>query len=233
MYWILAAAAARIAATSGIRIGHLIGRNRHGIDAADQLGRLRFLISGDESVLSRLRSLEFQALVFSRQSSNLVLGQEVQDCAAVGVGVVDDIPGGVLDGVSGIAGLGRHVVAYALNGILDAVGLGGQIVIHAVHRPLGLAAAILSLSGHIAHLRLDTVEALKQSHIGVVEAAGNAVVQGISAVTDALLDSRDAALHTVEGNGLVYICAGGKALESGISAGTATTEASTGVQIPA
>ena len=109
VYWVLAAAAAGIAATSGIRIGHLIGRDRHGIDAADQLGSLRLLIGGEESVLSRLGSLELQALVFSRQSSNLVLGQEVQDCAAVGVGVDDDIPGAGLDGVAGIAGLGRSL----------------------------------------------------------------------------------------------------------------------------
>lgn len=55
MYWVLAAAATGIAAASGIRIGHLIGRDRHGIDAADQLGSLRFLVSGNKSILRRLR----------------------------------------------------------------------------------------------------------------------------------------------------------------------------------
>lgn len=127
----------------------------------------------------------------------------------------------------------QDIAGAALDGVLDGAGIGRHVVIHTIDGPLGLAAAILSLSGHIAHLRLDTVEALKQSHIGVVEAAGDAVVQGIGAVTDALLDSRDAALHTVEGNGLVYICAGGKALESGISAGTATTEAAETTAAPA
>ena len=107
MYWVLAAAG--IAPTSGIRIGHLIGRDRHGIDSADQFSGLGLLISGEESVLSRLGSLELQALVFSRQSSDLVLGQEVQDRSAVGVGVVDDVPRAVLDGVAGIAGLGRSL----------------------------------------------------------------------------------------------------------------------------
>ena len=92
MYWILAAAAAGVAATSGIRIGHLIGRDRHGVDAANQFSGLRLLIGAEESVLRRLRSLELQALVFSRQSSDLVLGQEVQDCPGVGVGIVDDVP---------------------------------------------------------------------------------------------------------------------------------------------
>ena len=91
MYWVLAAATAGVAATSGIRIGHLIGRDRHGIDAADQLGSLRLLVGGNKSILRCLGSLEFQALVFSRQSSDLVLSQEVQDCAAVGIGVVDDV----------------------------------------------------------------------------------------------------------------------------------------------
>ena len=153
MYWVLAAAAAGIAAASGIRIGHLIGRDRHGIDSADQLGSLRFLVSGNKSILSRLRSLELQTLVFSRQSSDLVLGQEVQDCAAVGIGVVDDVPRAVLDGVAGIAGLGSHVVPHALNGVLDTIGLSSHVVIHAINCPLGLAAAILQLIPQITDLR--------------------------------------------------------------------------------
>lgn len=84
MYWVLAAAAAGITPTTGIRVGHLIGRNRHGVDAADQFSGLGLLIGGEESVLCRLGSLELQALVFSRQSSNLVLSQKVEDRTAVG-----------------------------------------------------------------------------------------------------------------------------------------------------
>ena len=77
MYWVLAAAAAGITPTTGIRVGHLIGRNRHRVDAADQFSGLGLLIGGEESVLRRLGSLELQTLVFSRQSSNLVLSQKV------------------------------------------------------------------------------------------------------------------------------------------------------------
>ena len=170
MYWILAAAAARIAATSGIRIGHLIGRNRHGIDAADQLGRLRFLISGDESVLSRLRSLEFQALVFSRQSSDLVLGQEVQDCPGVGVGIVDDVPRAGLDGVAGIASLGSHVVPDAVNA------------------PLSIAAALRQLGADGIKARLRLIAQVAHSGIHAMEAVVDGVGQGIGAVTDSILD---------------------------------------------
>ena len=63
MYWVLAAAAAGITPTTGIRVGHLIGRNRHGVDAADQFSGLGLLIGGEESVLRRLGSLELQTLV--------------------------------------------------------------------------------------------------------------------------------------------------------------------------
>ena len=160
MYWVLAAAAAGVAATSGIRIGHLIGRDRHGIDSADQLGSLRFLVGGEESVLSRLGSLELQALVFSRQSSNLVLSQKVKDRTAVGVLVVDDVPGAVLDGIPGIASLGSHVIANALNCRLGSRTLGGQVIIHAVHCPLGLAAAVLELIAQIADSIIHTMEAI-------------------------------------------------------------------------
>ena len=98
MYWVLASTGI-IAPAAGVGIGDLIGRHRHGVDAADQLGGLGFLIRGNKSILGRLRSLELQALVFGRQSSNLILSQEVQDCPGVGVGVVDDVPSGILDGV--------------------------------------------------------------------------------------------------------------------------------------
>ena len=97
IYWVLAATAAGITPTTSIRIGHLIGRNRHGVDAADQFSGLGLLIGGEESVLRRLGSLELQALVFSRQSSDLVLSQKVQDRTTVGVLVIDDVPGAVLE----------------------------------------------------------------------------------------------------------------------------------------
>nr|DAW37550.1 MAG TPA: hypothetical protein [Caudoviricetes sp.] len=186
MYWVLAAAAAGIAATSGIRIGHLIGRDRHGIDAADQLGSLRLLIGGEESVLSRLRSLELQALVFSRQSSNLVLGQEVQDCAAVGVGVVDDVPRAVLDGVAGIASLSCHVVPDAVNA------------------PLGIAAALRQLGADGVKARLRLIAQVAHSGIHAMEAVAHGIPDGGLAV-----------LETVQGEALVDVRPGGPALTRG------------------
>ena len=209
------AAAIVIGPAVGIGGGHLIGGHRHGVDPADQLRGLGIQSSGQVAVLVGLRGSQLERLILRLEGIDLALSQEVQNGAGVGVVILQDIAGAALDGVLDGAGIGRHVVIHTIDG------------------PLGLAATILSLSGHIAHLRLDTVEALKQSHIGVVEAAGDTVVQGIGTIANALLDSRDAALHTVEGNGLVYICTGGKALESGISAGTATTEASETTAAPA
>ena len=50
MYWVLAAAVI-VAAAAGIGVGHLVGRHGHGVDAADQLGGLGFLIRGNKSIL--------------------------------------------------------------------------------------------------------------------------------------------------------------------------------------
>ena len=160
MYLVLAAAAAGITPTTGIRVGHLIGRNRHGADAANQFSGLCLLIGGEESVLRRLGSLELQALVFSRQSSNLVLSQKVEDRTAVGVLVVDDVPSAILDGIPGIASLGSHVVPHTLNGGLDAVGLGRQVVIYTVDGPGVVTAALLELSAQIADSIIHTMEAV-------------------------------------------------------------------------
>ena len=205
MYWVLAAAAAGIAATSGIRIGHLIGRDRHGVDAANQFSGLGLLISGKESVLSRLRSLELQALVFSRQSSDLVLGQEVQDRAAVGIGVVDDVAGAGLDGVAGIASLGSHVIADTVNA------------------PLSIAAALRQLGAEGVKARLRLIAQVTHSGVNAVEAIVDGVGQGIGAVTDSILDGVDAALEVVQGEALVDIRACGIPLETRAVRPTETT----------
>ena len=204
MYWVLAAAAAGIAPTSGIRIGHLIGRDRHGIDSADQLGSLRLLIGGEESVLSRLRSLELQALVFSRQSSDLVLGQEVQDRAAVGIGVVDDVAGAGLDGVAGIASLGSHVIADTVNA------------------PLSIAAALRQLGAEGVKARLRLIAQVAHSGIHAMEAVAHGIPDGGLAV-----------LETVQGEALVDVRAGSKALEAGVVDPTAATEAAISAIAPA
>nr|DAU71630.1 MAG TPA: hypothetical protein [Caudoviricetes sp.] len=194
MYWVLAAAGA-IAPAAGIGVGHLIGRDRHGVDTADQLGSLRLLIGGNKSILSRLGSLELQALVFSRQSRNLVLGQEVQDRPGVGVLIVDDIPGAVLDGVAGFTGLRRHVVVYAVNGAL------------------GIAAAL-------GHLSAQAVKAL----LGLIAQGTNGIVHTVEAVAHGVPDGGLAVLEAIQRKPFIDVGAGCPALEAG-AIGTAISAA--------
>ena len=169
MYVILAAATAgAIAPTTGIGVRNLIGRNGHRIDAANQLGGLRLLVGSNERVLSRLRSLELQALVFSRQSSDLVLGQEVQDRAAVGIGVVDDVAGAGLDGVAGIASLSCHVVPDTVNA------------------PLRIAAALRQLGAEgYARLTASELEDLLLRYTGLSLAdMSDAAFDGLTYLAD-------------------------------------------------
>lgn len=186
MCYAVLAAAVIVAAAAGIGVGHLVGGHRGRADPADQFSGLCLLIGGEESVLCRLGSLELQALVFSRQSSNLVLSQKVEDRTAVGVLVVDDVPGAVLDGIPGIASLGSHVVANALNCRLGSRTLGGQVIIHAVHCPLGLAAAVLKLIAQIADSIIHTMEAVGYGGEDTA-LAGLETVQRKALVTSALV----------------------------------------------
>ena len=201
-YGILAAAGV-IAAAAGVRVRHLIGRNRHGIDPADQLRGLSFLVGSNKSVLRCLRRLELQGLILRSQRGNLVLSQEVQNGAAVGVGVVNNVPGAALDGVPGITCLGRHVIPHALNGVLDGRALGCQVVIHPVHSPLCLAAAILKLVAQITYSGVYSMET-------VVDGVG----QGVGAVADTLLNAIDAALEVVQSKALIDVGACGIPLET-------------------
>lgn len=214
-YGILAAAGV-IAAAAGVRVRHLIGRNRHGIDPADQLRGLGFLVGSNKSVLRCLRRLELQGLILRSQRGNLVLSQEVQNGAAVGVGVVNNVPGAALDGVPGITCLGRHVIPHALNGVLDGRALGCQVVIHPVHSPLCLAAAILELVAQIAYGGVYSMETVVDG-----------VSQGVGAVADTLLNAIDAALEVVQSKALIDVCTGSPALTGG------RTQAIAGVTTPA
>jgi len=217
MYVILAAATAgAIAPTTGIGVRNLIGRNGHRIDAANQLGGLRLLVGSNERVLSRLRSLEFQGLVLSSQRGDLVLSQEVQNGPAVGVGVVNNVPCAVLNGVAGVASLGSHIVPNALNGSLNAVGLGCQVVVYAVNSPGVVAAALLELGAQIAHGGVHAVES-------VVDGVG----QAVGTITDSVLDGIDAALEVVQSKALVNVRTGGPALTGW------RAQAITGVTTPA
>ena len=162
-------------------------------------------------VLAGLGRGQLQALVLGLKGGDLVLSQEVQNGAAVGVLVVDNVTGAVVDRVPGVAGLGRHIIAYALNGALNAVGLGRQIVVHAVHSPLGLAAAILELIAQVADCGIHTVEAVGDSAQNVPLAA----------------------LEVVQGKALVDVGAGGIALEAGAVHAVAAAKATAKAVVPA
>ena len=185
MYWVLASTGI-IAPAAGVGIGDLIGRHRHGVDAADQLGGLGFLVRGNKSILGRLRSLELQALVLSSQSSDLVLSQEIQNRPAVGVGVVDDVPSGILDGV------------------LRSAGGGGEVVPHTLNRLPGVAAAGGQLSAKGIEARLGLIAQVTHSGIHTVESAGHGVPDGGLAV-----------LEAVQGKALIDIGTGSVPLEAG------------------
>ena len=104
------AAAAIIAAAPRVGVGHLIGRHRGRRNTADKLVSLRVQRCGQVAILVRLRGRQLQALVFRLEAGNLILRQEVQNGAAVGVGIVDNVTGTVLDGVARIASLRCHEV---------------------------------------------------------------------------------------------------------------------------
>ena len=98
-------------AIAAVRVRNHVCRNRAICSkSANKFRSLRFLISRDESVLCALACLEFKSLVLCLERSDLVLSQEVKDCAGVAVVVFQNISRSVLDGVSGIASLCCQIV---------------------------------------------------------------------------------------------------------------------------
>src|SRR5699024_4698288 len=96
-----------------MRIRHNIGWYRAiCAKSADKLRCLCFLISRNKCVLCALACLEFKCLVFSLEACNLVLSEEIKDCASIAVVVFQNISCSILDGVSGIASLCCHVVIH-------------------------------------------------------------------------------------------------------------------------
>lgn len=94
-----AAASGKLVAAIGVL--HRVSRNGRGTQLRDQI-----------AVLRRLRCRQLQALVLTLEVGQFALRQEVEDRAAVAVGVVDDVACGVLHGVARVARLRRHVVAH-------------------------------------------------------------------------------------------------------------------------
>ena len=170
-YGILAVAAAAGDLHGGGRIDPVGGGGALSSGAAQDLRLVGVHSSHQDGVLVGLGGRQLQALVLALQRTDVVLVQRVEDGPGVGVLVVDDVPGGGLDGIAGVADLGGHVVAHAVNG------------------PLGAAAAIRKLGGQVAEAALHAVEALHHAHVGVVEPVGQGVGDGIGAVTNALGDA--------------------------------------------
>ena len=85
-----AAATGKLIAAIGVL--HRVGRNGRGPELRHQI-----------AVLRRLRCGQLQALVLALEILQLALGQEIEDRTAVAVGIVDNVPGGVLHRVPGIA----------------------------------------------------------------------------------------------------------------------------------
>lgn len=150
------------------REGHRLGRLYHegGLrtivtGAPNEFGNRAINGSTDVSILCSLRCLEFESLIFGGQRGNLVLSQEVQNCTAVRIGVLNHVAGGVLDGVLHGAGISSHLILYISNS--------GSVV----------AAALSDLSGQVVAVLEDrgvqTVEALAQRTVDAVNAGQNRV----------------------------------------------------------
>src|SRR5699024_8688152 len=95
------------------RVRNHVGRNRAICSkSANKFRSLCFLISRDESVLCALACLEFKCLVFSLEACNLVLSEEIKDCASIAVVVFQNISGCSLDCILRIASLCSHIVVH-------------------------------------------------------------------------------------------------------------------------
>lgn len=125
--------------------------------AADQFGGLCLLICRDECVLFRLGCFELQSLILCGECCDLILGQEVQNSAGVGVLILQQVAGVAVHGVTQITETLCHVEVYAIDGAL------------------GGAAAVRNLSADVAESTLHTEEAVLQ---GVIQCVG-AVCQSV------------------------------------------------------
>ena len=180
-------------AIAAVRIRDHKGRYRAiSAQSADQLCSLRLLIRGDISVLRALAGLEFQRLILGLQAGDLILGQEIQNSAGGCVLAVDDVAGAGLDQVAGVASLGRHVIAHALDCVVDAAGLSRQIVVDTVDVALDAAAAICKLCGQVVDTLLCLITELADRVVYSVKTGHDRIVESVSAVALASLQTTDA-----------------------------------------
>src|SRR5699024_10797170 len=192
--------AAAVAAAE-IGEGHRLGRLHHisrggalGAGAAQNLGLVGIHSGHQDGVLVGLRGGQLETLVLVLQAADVILVHGVQNGPGVGVLVVDDVPGALVDRTAGVAGLGGEIVPDALDGVLGGGRLGRHVVIHPVNGPLGGAAAVLQLVAQVADGGVHTMEP-------VIDGVG----QGVGAVTDAVLDAVDAGLEVVQREAIVDV----------------------------
>lgn len=149
-----AAATAAVVRACRPRVAGLVRRDGRGPKLGDQI-----------VVLGGLRGSQTQLLIGALEILQLALGQEIEDRAAVAVGVVDDVPRCGLDGVAGVAALRSHVipelcrvgplVAAALSGLH----LHGSQLLH--ESRLLVAAGKLGLCKAVCHRHVGAVNKLR------------------------------------------------------------------------
>ena len=175
MYLVLAAAGASATAVSlsSPRVTGDVGGNRAGLELVNQIVVLGLLGSG---------KLEAENLLVLRLDlcilrSHFLRGQLVQNCAGVGVSVLQQVTGASLDGVPGITALRGQVVI----GICKA----------SLYLPLGITA-----TG--GKLGLDSVAALHDCHLGGVAVGQDGGIDPIEALTHGILHTIDLLGGSVE-----------------------------------
>ena len=130
----LSAAAALIAAAAAVTAA------RPRLTSDVSWGGARAQLGDQVVVLRSLRCGKAQFLIGAFQIAHLVLRQEVKDSAAILVLVVDDVSCGVLNGVSGITGLGGKIIIYSVNSSLYITATGCKLCAHVVKALLILIA---------------------------------------------------------------------------------------------
>lgn len=139
---------------AAIRILHRVGRNGRGAQLRNQI-----------AILSRLACRQLQTLVLGLEVRELALREEVEDCAAVAVGVVDDVAGRVLHRVPGIASLSSHVIPHALDAALGVAAALSGLHLHCsqlLHESrLLVTAGELSLRKAVGHRHVGAVDKLR------------------------------------------------------------------------
>ena len=136
---------------AAIGVLHRVGRNGRWPELRHQI-----------AVLRRLRCGQFQTLVLALEILQLALGQEIEDCTAVAVGIVDDVPRCGLDGVAGVAALRSHVIPELCRvGPLVAAALSG---LHLHGSQLLHESRLLSCTG-----KLSLPKAVCHCHVGAVD----------------------------------------------------------------